>query len=198
MDNGVCSVPFRQTIVAAGPQREMLDQSSLDAVFRLGGKILFLGGYGSRPGGVNPTILRVHGHTVIEPDLPDNSFAASVSIAQRVFTRHQPDVVVGWSRGGAVAMSVDSRKVPLILIAPAWKNWGTMTTVKPEVAILHSPHDDLVPIEDSRKLLRNSGLPEDRLASVGEDHRMIDEGAFVALLEEVEIFGGSGGKRRAA
>jgi hypothetical protein len=198
MDNRIDSVPFRQTSVESGVKREMPDQSCLNVVFRLSVKILFLGGYGSRPGGVNPSILRVHGHTVIEPDLPDDNFAASVAIAQRVFIRHQPDVVVGWSRGGAVAMSIDSKKAPLILVAPAWKNWGTMITTKPEVAILHSPQDDLVSIEDSRELLRNSGLAEDRLVTVGEDHRMIDEGAFVALLEAVECCGNGGEKRRAA
>lgn len=198
MDNRICSVPFRDRDVESGVKCEMPDQSCPNTVFRLKVKILFLSGYGSRPGGVNPTILRVHGHTVIEPDLPDNNFAGSVAIAQRVFTRHQPDVVVGWSRGGAVAMSIDSNATPLILIAPAWKNWGTITTLKPETAVLHSPYDELVPIEDSRELLRNSGLADDRLVAVGEDHRMIDEGAFVALLEAVECYGNSGEKRQAA
>jgi hypothetical protein len=95
-------------------------------------------------------------------------------------------------------MSVNSKDAPLILISPAWKNWGTMTTVKPEVTVLHSPHDDLVCIEDSRELLRNSGLPQERLVAVGEDHRMIDEAAFVTLLEAVEFFGKGPEKRQAA
>ena len=95
-------------------------------------------------------------------------------------------------------MSIDSKDAALILIAPAWKNWGTMTTVKPEVTILHSPQDDLVSIEDSRELLRNSGLSEDRLVVVGEDHKMIDKRAFVALLEAVEFVGIGSEKRQAA
>jgi len=157
-----------------------------------------LSGYGSRPGGMNSTPLRDHGHTVVEPDLPDDNFARSVTLAQRVFNRHQPDVVVGWSRGGAVAMSIDTKYAPLVLIAPAWQNWGTMTTVKTEVIIIHSPHDDLVSIEDSRELLRNSRLPQERLVAVGEDHRMIDEAAFVALREAVELLGKGSEKRQAA
>jgi hypothetical protein len=176
----------------------MPDQPCQGMAFLAQSKILFLNGYRSLPGETNPTILRVHGYTVVEPDLPDSNFAQSVTIAQRVFNRHQPDVVVGWSRGGAVAMSIDSKDAPLILIAPAWKNWGTMTTIKPKVTILHSPHDDLVSIEDSRELLRNSGLPEDRLAVVGEDHRMIDERAFVTLLEAVKFLGKGSEKRQAA
>lgn len=152
-------------------------------------KILFLHGYGSQPGGINPTILRVHGHEVLDPDLPGDDFARSVSIAQRVFDRSRPDVVVGRSRGGAVAMSLASDDVPLVLIAPAWKSWGMATTVKPQVVILHSPHDDVIPIDDSRELLRNSGLPADRLVAVGDDHMMFDEAAFAALLRAVEAFG---------
>ena len=95
-------------------------------------------------------------------------------------------------------MSIDSKSVPLILIAPAWTRWGTMARVKPEVGILHSPHDELVSIEDSRELLRNSGLPEERLVAVGDDHRMIDEAAMVALLEAVEFFGSGCRNRQAA
>jgi hypothetical protein len=160
-------------------------------------KVLFLNGYGARPGTVHSTLLKVVGHTVVEPDLPDHNFARSVALAQRVFNRHHPDVVVGWSRGGAVAMSINVKHASLILMAPAWKHWGTMATVKPEVAILHSPQDELVPIDESRALLRNSGLSEGRLVAVGEGHRMIDEAAVLALSEAVES-SGSGCKRRQA
>jgi hypothetical protein len=189
MENEIRSIPLPQTAMSLEAELEMPDQPCQSMAFLAPLKILFLSGYGSRPGEINSTTLRAHGHTVVEPDLPDNNFARSVTLAQRVFNRHQPDVVVGWSRGGAVAMSIDTKYAPLILIAPAWKNWGTMTTVKPEVTILHSPHDDLVSIEDSRELLRNSGLPQERLVAVGKDHRMIDEAGFLMLLEAVEFLG---------
>ena len=66
-------------------------------------KVLFLHGWTSVPGGVKPTYLAAHGHAVLNPALPDEDFAAAVRIAQDEFDRHQPDVVVGSSRGGAVA-----------------------------------------------------------------------------------------------
>ena len=44
----------------------------------------------------------------INPKLPDESFAEALGIAQAEFDRHQPDVVVGSSRGGAVAMNFDT------------------------------------------------------------------------------------------
>ena len=44
----------------------------------------------------------------------------------------------------------------------------------------------MVPIADSQELLRNSSLPEDHLIVAGENHRMVDEEAFGALLRAIE------------
>ncbi|MHB8974353.1 MAG: alpha/beta hydrolase [Pirellulaceae bacterium] len=92
--------------------------------------ILFLHGWQSTPGGLNPSYLKQHGHTVLNPALPDDDFDAAVRIAQAEFNRGKPDVVVGSSRGGAVAMNINSGNTPLVLLRPAWKRWGTATTVK--------------------------------------------------------------------
>jgi len=46
--------------------------------------------------------MKHHGHEVINPKLPDEDFAEAVRIAQAEFDQHQPAVVVGSSRGGAV------------------------------------------------------------------------------------------------
>ena len=94
-------------------------------------KILFLHGWQSVPGGVKPTYLAQHGHEVINPKLPDDDFDEAVRIAQAEFDKHQPEVVVGSSRGGAVAMNINSGEARLVLLCPAWKKWGTARTVKP-------------------------------------------------------------------
>ena len=154
-------------------------------------KVLFLHGFGSQPGGIKPAFLLNHGHEVINPALPDDDFEESVRIAQRAFDQSQPDLVVGSSRGGAVAMNIVAGQTPLVLIAPAWRKWGPATTVAPAAVILHSEKDDVVAVEDSRELVRRSGLPEDHLVVVGEDHRMIDEAAFRALLEAIDRSGKS-------
>ena len=108
-------------------------------------RILFLHGWQSTPGGLKPTYLKNHGHEVLNPALPDDDFDAAVRIAQSEYDQGQPDAVVGSSRGAAVAMNIDSKKTPLVLLCPAWKNWGTAKTVKPNTVILHSPNDDVVP-----------------------------------------------------
>src|ERR1700675_3915044 len=112
-------------------------------------KILFLHGWHSVPGGVKPTFLAQHGHEVVNPKLPDEDFAEAVRIAQPEFDRHQPTVVVGSSRGGAVAMNISSGDARLVLLCPAWKKWGTAKTVRPSTVILHSRADDVVPFADS-------------------------------------------------
>ena len=152
-------------------------------------KVLFLHGYGSDPNGIRPTFLRQSGYDVAHPALPDDDFEASLRIAQAAFDEAGPDVVVGSSRGGAVALNIDTGEVPLVLIAPAWRNWGTVRTAKARTVVLHSAHDDVVPIEGSRELLRRSGLPEEQLVIVGENHRMVDEAAFSALVEAIERVG---------
>ena len=149
-------------------------------------KILFLHGWHSTPGGVKPTFLRDHGHEVLNPVLPDDDFGFAVRIAQSEFHQHQPDVVVGSSRGGAVAMNIKVGDTPLVLLCPAWKRWGTATKVKFGTVILHSMGDDVVPFEDSVKLVRRSGLPESALIVVGHEHRLADPESLAKMLEAVE------------
>ena len=82
-------------------------------------KILFLHGWSSTPGGKKPTFLANHGHEVLNPALPDKDFDEAVRIAQAEFDQQKPDVVVGSSRGGAVAMNIDSKDTPLVLLLPS-------------------------------------------------------------------------------
>src|SRR5205809_4660065 len=149
-------------------------------------KVLFLHGWQSVPGGVKPTYLKDHGHEVINPKLPDDDINEAVRIAQAEFDKHQPQVVVGSSRGGAVAMNIDSGEAKLVLLCPAWKSHGTARTVKPGTVILHSRADDVVPFGDSEELVRNSGLPATALVEVGSDHRLADSEPLAALLAACE------------
>jgi len=143
--------------------------------------ILFLHGWNSIPGGVKPAYLIQHGNTVINPKLDDDDFAEAVRTAQAEFDRHRPDVIVGSSRGGAVAMNIDSGDTPLVLLCPAWKRWGTATTVKKNTTILHSRADDVIPFADSEELIRNSGLSASALIEVGTDHRLADPEPLEAM-----------------
>jgi hypothetical protein len=146
-------------------------------------KILFLHGWQSVPGGVKPTFLAQHGHEVINPKLPDDDFAEAVRIAQADFEKHHLAVIVGSSRGGAVAMNLESGDTPLVLLCPAWKKYGAAKTVKPGTIILHSRADGVILFADSEELIRNSGLPALSLIEVGNDHRLADPESLNMMLE---------------
>ena len=122
------------------------------------------------------------GHTVINPKLPDEDFQKAVEIAQAEFDKHRPEVVVGSSRGGAVAMNINSGGARLVLLCPAWKKWGTAKTVRASTVILHSRADDVVPFADSEELVTNSRLPSYTLIETGSDHRLADPESLDLLL----------------
>jgi alpha/beta superfamily hydrolase len=148
-------------------------------------KLLYLHGWNSLVEGIKPTSLRSHGHEVIEPALDHDDFERALATAQAAFDASQPDVIVGSSRGGAVAMNLRSGHARLVLLCPAWKKWGSARTVKPGTVILHSRADDVIPFEESLDLARESGLPEGALVEVGTDHRLAAPEPLEALARAV-------------
>jgi hypothetical protein len=149
-------------------------------------KIVFLHGWQSIPGGVKPTFLAEHGHEVINPALDDDDFNAALRTAQSEFDRHRPDVIVGSSRGGAIAMNLAKGETALVLLCPAWKKYGTAKTVKSITILLHSRADDVVPFADSEELVRTSGLPASALIEVGSDHRLAEPEPLEMMLRACE------------
>lgn len=117
-----------------------------------------------------------------------DDFDEAVRIAQDEFDKHQPQVIVGQSRGGTVAMNIKSGSARLVLLSPGWKRWGTASTVKPGTVILHSRADDVVPFAASEELVRNSGLPASALIEVGIDHPLFGPEPLKRMLEACERF----------
>ncbi len=150
-------------------------------------KILFLHGWHSVPAGVKPTFLKEHGCDVINPALDDDDFLVAIATAQAEYDQHLPDVVVGSSRGGALALNIASGETPLVLLCPAWKRWGTVKRLKANSAILHSRRDDVIPFSDSEELVANSGLPAETLMEIGSDHRLADESSLAVLLWACQV-----------
>jgi len=149
-------------------------------------KLLFLHGWTSVPAGRKPRYLLEHDHEVLNPALPNDDFNESVRIAEAECQQHEPDVIVGSSRGGAVAVNMKSGTTPLVLLCPAWKNWGTATTVKPNTIILHSRQDNVIPFAESELLAANSSLPAGSLIEIGNDHRLADAESLQAMLNACE------------
>lgn len=148
-------------------------------------KVLFLHGLEGSPTSTKARLLAARGCDVVAPSLPAEDFGASVRIAQRAFDEARPDVVVGSSRGGAVALSIDPGEARVVLCCPAWRRFEVSAKAVPNTWILHAPADKEVAFADSVELLARSGLPSDRLVSVGHDHRLHGQPAFASLLRLV-------------
>ena len=144
-------------------------------------KILFLHGLESKPGGTKPTFLEKNGYEVVQPFLDKNDFQGSVQVAQRCYDEAKPNVIVGSSRGGAIAMALRAdASVKKILIAPAWRKYKVpYTSVGENDVVLHSEKDAIIPYIDSVRLCRNTFA---FLQEVGDNHRMQDEETLLTLL----------------
>tara|TARA_R110000824_G_scaffold203026_1_gene387387 strand:+ start:540 stop:1013 length:474 start_codon:yes stop_codon:yes gene_type:complete len=146
-------------------------------------KILFLHGLESKPGGAKPTFLERNGYEVVQPPLDKSEFEGSVNIAQRYYDETKPDIVVGSSRGGAIAMAIKST-VKKVLIAPAWRKYGVLhNSVDENDVVLHAKEDTVVPYADSVELLHHTSV---LLHEVGTDHRMCDEETLSTLLDFIK------------
>ncbi|MBY0522810.1 MAG: alpha/beta hydrolase [Gemmataceae bacterium] len=132
-------------------------------------RILFLHGWFST-GDTKTEFMRSLGYAVLTPRLSNWSFWWAVRAAQRAFNHFRPAVVVGSSRGGAVAMNIDTGGTPLVLLAPAWRRFGRVDRVRGPTCIIHSPHDDTIPFNDSARLCQRT--PDAVLIAAGQDHRL--------------------------
>tara|TARA_E500000331_G_scaffold352703_1_gene401838 strand:- start:8805 stop:9254 length:450 start_codon:yes stop_codon:yes gene_type:complete len=146
-------------------------------------KILFLHGLESSPTSSKAQFLRGLGHEVIAPALDKSDWEQSVMAARNAVSVHEPDVVVGSSRGGAVAM-VAAPKLPMILVAPAWVLYAPWATISGRTTIIHSIEDELIPFEQSEKLKSMFGA---KLIAAGTSHRMSDSEALEAIAAAVEV-----------
>jgi len=146
-------------------------------------KILFLHGFGSKPGGSKVKFLEKHGYEVLNPFLPKYSWDESLENAQVLIDSEQPDIIVGSSRGGAVALSVNTLGARLVLVAPAWKRFGGNPQLACGGVVIHCREDKIIPYEDSEELSRLTGAA---LITCGKNHRMNDPDAHEAILDAVK------------
>lgn len=149
-------------------------------------KILFCHGLEGSPSGRKATALRDAGHEVTAPRLLKDDFDAAVRTARQTLEACRPEVIVGSSRGGAVAMRIAAASAaPLVLLAPAWRQFGVEPVVRRDTRVLHGIKDDVVPLGDSIALEERNRLPPENLLPLNDDHRLASPLALEALLHTV-------------
>lgn len=97
-------------------------------------------------------VLKGWGHEVKRPKLSNWSFKKAVRQAQAAYDEFQPDIVIGTSRGGAIAMNIKSGETPLILFSPAWMFCGKATEITKKAIVIHGSNDWVISPNDSLKL----------------------------------------------
>ncbi len=173
-------------------------------------RIVFLHGLEGSSTGQKPTWLKSHGHTVVAPTLdtraliawlatrtggpstaPMSTVAAPRTSALEAITEARPDVVVGSSFGGGLAMLLQQEgkyRGPLVLLAPAGAKLFGITTISTAapVAILHGRADDVVPVQDSIALAA-AAHGDVTLRLVDDDHRLTASVVAGLMGELVEL-----------
>mgnify|MGYP003966958701 CR=1 FL=1 len=144
-------------------------------------KILFLHGLEGTPNGSKVRYLKDAGFNVIAPKLPKASWEESKARAEAVLKEHDIGLIIGSSRGGALACDLDT-DVRKVLIAPAWNRFCVKPNVDTSTIILHCEADDLVDYRDSEKLKRDFGAA---LITIGVNHRMSDPETLACLADLV-------------
>lgn len=134
------------------------------------------------------TPLRHLGRIIIMLTKARRIYSKWVEEAQAAYDSFQPDLVLGASRGGSVAMTMKvADNVPIVLLAPAykWFGWigGRTATTHPNVVVIHSRHDENIPFTDSVELCRK--CPQAKLIEAGSDHSMNTPDATLAWMKAV-------------
>ena len=155
-------------------------------------RVQFIHGLEGSPQGAKAQLFAEH-FTALTPAMNTHDFEGCVASHAATIGSFQPDVLVGSSFGGAVAVAILQRGVwrgPTLLLAQAAQHFGLAPQL-PEgvhVWLVHGQRDDVVDIEDSRALAR-SGTPDRvRLIEVDDDHSlhgMVESGQLADVVREL-------------
>ena len=155
-------------------------------------RVQFIHGLEGSPAGAKAQLLAAH-FMATTPAMDTHDFPACVELHRATLASFRPDVLIGSSFGGAVAVALLQRGVwrgPTLLLAQAALCYGLPAQL-PEgmhIWLIHGQRDDVVDIEDSRTLAR-SGTPElVRFIEVEDDHSLsglVQSGRLVKIVGEL-------------
>ncbi len=155
-------------------------------------RVLFIHGLESSPKGTKARVLAEHFPSET-PRMDTSDFEGCVQAQAAAIRRFRPDVVVGSSFGGAVAVALLQRGLwrgPSLLLAQA----AALQGLRPElptgvrVWLVHGARDDVVPPTASRVLSRTGSSSLVRLFEIDDDHRLsaaVADGRLVRWVREL-------------
>jgi hypothetical protein len=159
-------------------------------------RVHFIHGLESSPQGAKARFFAEH-FDAVTPSMDTSDFDASVAVQARALADRPPDVLVGSSFGGAVAVELVARgawRGPTLLLAQAAFKLGRARALAPGVPVLlvHGTRDEVIPVEDSRALAGTGTPAIVRLLEVDDDHRLqtlVDSGRLAELVRATLALG---------
>lgn len=153
--------------------------------------VQFIHGLEGSPQGRKAQVLAQTFNTVT-PTMDTSDFEGCVVVQRDALRRFQPEVLVGSSFGGAVAVALLARGLwrgPTLLLAQAAVRYGH-SALPPDVPVLlvHGQADEIIDPQDSRALA-STGTPSlVRLLEVADDHSLrasVEAGHLVEWVKQV-------------
>jgi predicted esterase len=139
-------------------------------------KVQFVHGLESGPGSSKSTYLDRY-FDAETPAMDTRDFEGSIQLQARHAQGFVPDVLVGSSFGGAVALAMLQRGLhqgATVLLCPAYRHFGVEARIPDGVRVIiaHGTRDEVVPLDDSRTLATTGtgGLVE--LVEIDDEHRL--------------------------
>jgi predicted esterase len=163
-------------------------------------RVQFIHGLEGSPQGAKAQLLSRHFDT-LTPAMDTSDFEACVAVQSDALAVFRPNVLVGSSFGAAVAVALLQRGLwrgATLLLAQAALRRGARADLPPGVPIwlVHGLRDELIDIEDSRRLAA-AGAPEwVMLHEVDDDHPLHETVASGRLVELVHELAESASRER--
>jgi len=137
-------------------------------------RVQFIHGLESSPQSTKAQILAQH-FVALTPGMDTEDFEACVVQQHAEIERFRPDVLVGSSFGGSVAVALLQRKLwrgPTLLLAQAALQHGLPCLLPQDVSVwlVHGTRDTLIPAEESHQLAAAGSPDRVRYLEVDDDH----------------------------
>ena len=154
-------------------------------------RVQVIHGLESNPQGAKARFLAAH-FDATAPAMDTRDLEGAIAAQAEALRAFRPDVLVGSSFGGAVAVALLDRGLwrgPTVLLAPAAARLDVPNRLPDgvTVTVAHGVRDEIIPLEDSRALVAGRDPSRVRLIEVDDGHRLqslVDTGALAALVRE--------------
>lgn len=137
-------------------------------------KVLFVHGLEGSPQGAKARLFAEH-FEAQTPAMDTSDFEACVAVQRAAIEAFRPDVLVGSSFGGAVAVALLAAAAwrgPTLLLAQAAVHYDPAATLPKDVTVwlVHGTGDTLIPVEHSHRLAATGSPDRVRVIEVDDDH----------------------------